>query len=67
MTFPSDARIYVAGHRGLVGSAVWRALEQRGCTNVIGRSRAELDLRDPLAVLSFFREQRPEYVVLAAA
>lgn len=64
---PLDARIHVAGHRGLVGSAVWRHLEGRGHTALIGRSSAELDLRDRDAVFRFYREQRPEYVVLAAA
>lgn len=64
---PLDARIHVAGHRGLVGSAIWRHLEGRGHTALIGRSSAELDLRDRDAVLRFYREQRPEYVVLAAA
>lgn len=64
---PLDARIHVAGHRGLVGSAVWRHLEARGHTALIGRSSAELDLRDRDAVFRFYREQRPEYVVLAAA
>src|SRR6476619_7520216 len=64
---PLDARIHVAGHRGLVGSAVWRHLQGRGHTALIGRSSAELDLRDREAVFRFYREQRPEYVVLAAA
>lgn len=64
---PLDARIHVAGHRGLVGSAVWRHLEERGHTALIGRSSAELDLRDRDAVFRFYREERPEYVVLAAA
>lgn len=64
---PLDARIHVAGHRGLVGSAVWRHLEGRGHTALIGRSSAELDLRDRDAVFRFYREQHPEYVVLAAA
>lgn len=64
---PLDARIHVAGHRGLVGSAVWRHLEGRGHTALIGCSSAELDLRDRDAVFRFYREQRPEYVVLAAA
>lgn len=64
---PLDARIHVAGHRGLVGSAVWRHLEGRGHTALIGHSSAELDLRDRDAVFRFYREQRPEYVVLAAA
>ncbi len=61
------ARIHVAGHRGLVGSAVWRHLERSGFPNVIGRSSAELDLRDRAAVDTFYEEVRPEYVVLAAA
>jgi GDP-L-fucose synthase len=64
---PLDAPFYVAGHRGLVGSAVWRHLQQRGHTSLIGRTSAELDLRDHDAVDAFFDEVRPEYVVLAAA
>ena len=64
---PLDAPFYVAGHRGLVGSAIWRHLEERGHTALIGRTRAELDLRDRNAVDAFFDEVRPEYVVLAAA
>lgn len=62
-----DAAIYVAGHRGLVGSAVVRRLEAEGFTNVLVRTRAELDLRDGAAVEAFFAEHRPEYVVSAAA
>lgn len=61
------SKIYVAGHRGLVGSAIVRALETKGYTNVIGRSHAELDLLDPVAVRQFFDEEQPEYVFLAAA
>jgi GDP-L-fucose synthase len=64
---PLDARIHVAGHRGLVGSAVWRHLEGRGHTGLIGRSSKALDLRDRDAVFDFYRAERPEYVVLAAA
>lgn len=64
---PLDARIHVAGHRGLVGSAVWRHLEQRGHTALIGRSSKELDLRDREAVFDFYAQERPDYVVLAAA
>jgi len=64
---PLDASFYVAGHRGLVGSAIWRHLEQRGHTALIGRTSSELDLRDRRAVDHFFDEVRPEYVVLAAA
>ena len=64
---PLGAKIYVAGHHGLVGSAIWRALEARGYKNLIGRRSSELDLRDPSAVDVFFAQQRPEYVFLAAA
>ena len=64
---PKDTKIYVAGHRGLVGSAIMRNLQQRGYTNVIGRTHAELDLLDPVAVERFFDDERPEMVVLAAA
>jgi GDP-L-fucose synthase len=62
-----DARIYVAGHRGLVGSAILRALEARGCTQLITRTSRELDLRDQAAVRAFYAAERPEYVFLAAA
>lgn len=62
-----DSKIYVAGHRGLVGSAIKRNLEKRGFTNVIGRTHAELDLLDPVAVREFFDRERPDAVVLAAA
>jgi GDP-L-fucose synthase len=61
------ARIYVSGHKGMVGSAVWRALETRGYSELIGRNTAELDLRDQLAVNRFFQEVRPEVVINAAA
>jgi GDP-L-fucose synthase len=62
-----DARVYVAGHRGLVGSALMRALAARGFTNLIVRTSAELDLRRQEAVEAFFKKERPEYVFLAAA
>jgi len=62
-----DARIFVAGHRGLVGSAVCRALEIRGFDNVLTRSQDEFDLRDAAQVDAFFRVERPDYVILAAA
>lgn len=62
-----DAKIYVAGHRGLVGSATVRALKRHGYTNIVGRTHAELDLMDTLAVKDFFEKEKPEYVVLAAA
>ena len=62
-----ESRIYVAGHRGLVGSAIVRRLEQEGYRNLLMRTREELDLKDSRAVDEFFAEQRPEYVFLAAA
>src|SRR5436190_4628059 len=60
-------KIYIAGHSGLVGSALLRLLKERGFTNLITRSRAEVDLRDERAVRDFFAEDRPEVVILAAA
>jgi len=62
-----DAKIYVAGHRGLVGSAIVRRLKAEGYENLLVRTSAELDLRDQAAVAEFFRKERPEYVFLAAA
>ena len=62
-----DSRVFVAGHRGLVGLAIVRRLETLGCGNLLVRSRSELDLRDQTAVDDFFREHRPEFVYLAAA
>lgn len=62
-----SARTYVAGHRGLVGSAVWRHLLSAGFTDLVGQTSTELDLRDRDAARRFFTEQRPRYVVLAAA
>ena len=62
-----DAKIYVAGHRGLVGSAIFHNLQQKGYTRVIGRTHQELDLLDAQAVRRFFDEENPEYVILAAA
>ena len=62
-----DSKIYVAGHRGLVGSAIWKNLESKGYTNLIGRTHKELDLMDAVAVKKFFDDEQPEYVVLAAA
>jgi GDP-L-fucose synthase len=64
---PRDARVYVAGHRGLVGSAIWRHLESLGRTDLLGRTSAELDLRDRAAVDAFFDAERPSHVILAAA
>ncbi|MDN3619144.1 GDP-L-fucose synthase [Polaribacter undariae] len=62
-----DTKIYIAGHRGMVGSAVWRALEKKGYTNLIGKSSAELDLKNQEAVLDFYRKEKPEVVIDAAA
>ena len=61
------SKIYVAGHKGLVGSAIWNNLLQRGYTNLVGRSHKELDLTDQYAVKKFFDEEQPDAVVLAAA
>ncbi len=61
------SKIYVAGHKGLVGSALWKILTEKGYSNLIGRSSSELDLRDALAVKLFFEQEKPEYVILAAA
>ncbi len=63
----SGSRIFVAGHRGLVGSAICRSLRSQGFTNLVLRTRAELDLRNQAAVQHFFQESRPEFVFLAAA
>ncbi|MEW7977959.1 MAG: GDP-L-fucose synthase [Candidatus Sedimenticola endophacoides] len=64
---PSDAKIYIAGHRGLVGSAIVRQLRGRGFHNLLTRTHGELDLTDQAATRAFFHDQRPEYVILAAA
>lgn len=62
-----SATFYVAGHRGLVGSAVWRKLETEGFTDLVGRTSTELDLKERDAVFTFFADIKPRYVVLAAA
>ena len=62
-----NAKIYVAGHRGLVGSAIWKNLKNKGYTNLIGRTHTELDLRNTQEVNTFFEKEKPEYVFLAAA
>ena len=67
MALDKSSKIYVAGHHGLVGSAIWNNLLQRGYTNLVGRSHKELDLTDQIAVRKFFDEERPDAVVLAAA
>ena len=60
-------KIYIAGHRGMVGSAVWRALESKGYINLVGKTSAELDLRNQQAVLDFYATEKPEVVIDAAA
>lgn len=62
-----SAKIYIAGHRGMVGSAVWRALEKKGYTNLIGKTSKELDLKNELEVLSFLKEEKPVAIIDAAA
>lgn len=63
----NNSKIYVAGHRGLVGSAIVRELKKKGYTNIIGKTHSELDLMDTSAVEEFFKTEKPEYVFLAAA
>lgn len=63
---PND-KIYIAGHRGMVGSAIWRRLERAGFNNLIGRTSAQLDLKNQAAVQDFFEKERPDHVFLAAA
>jgi len=67
MSWSNESRVYVAGHRGLVGSAIWRELTRRGFSDLIGRTHSELDLLDSSATKSFFENERPEFVFLAAA
>ena len=62
-----SAKIYIAGHRGMVGSAVWRVLDQKGYSNLIGKTSDELDLRNQQGVLDFFKEEKPDVVIDAAA
>ena len=63
----TDSKIYIAGHRGMVGSAIMRNLQKKGYTNIVTRTSAELDLRNQQAVADFFEKEKPEYVFLAAA
>jgi GDP-L-fucose synthase len=63
----ADSKVYVAGHRGLAGSAIMRRLDREGCKRIVTRSHAELDLTDQAAVIRFFADERPDYVFLAAA
>jgi len=62
-----NTKIYIAGHRGMVGSAVWRALENKGFTNLLGKTSKELDLKNQAAVTEFFKSEQPEIVIDAAA
>lgn len=61
------SKIYIAGHKGMVGSAVWRALEAKGYSNLLGKTSAELDLRNQLAVTDFYKKEQPDVVIDAAA
>jgi GDP-L-fucose synthase len=63
----SNPKIYIAGHRGMVGSAIVRELERKGYTNLVCRTRQELDLTNQLAVQNFFNQEKPDQVYLAAA
>ncbi|MEO7298552.1 MAG: NAD-dependent epimerase/dehydratase family protein, partial [Verrucomicrobiota bacterium] len=67
MQLSKNARIYVAGHRGLAGSAIWRELVGQGFKNLIGKTHRELDLLDTNSVKSFFAKEKPEYAFIAAA
>jgi GDP-L-fucose synthase len=60
-------KIYIAGHRGMVGSAVWRALKEKGYTNLLGKTSSELDLRNQIEVNLFFEQHKPDAVIIAAA
>ena len=66
-SIPKDSKIYIAGHRGMVGSAVWRALETKGYTNLIGKTSRELDLRNQQAVIDFIDVEKPDIIVDSAA
>ncbi|MES2986087.1 MAG: GDP-L-fucose synthase [Patescibacteria group bacterium] len=63
----SDSKIFVCGHKGMVGSGIWKELEHQGYTNLVGKTHTELDLLDSVAVKNFFEVEKPEYVILAAA
>ena len=67
MNLKQTTKIYIAGHRGMVGSAVWRALESKGYSNLIGKTSAELDLRNQQTVTDFYKKEQPEVVIDAAA
>lgn len=67
MSLGKDTKIYIAGHQGMVGSAIWRVLAAHGYTSLIGKTSKELDLRDQKSVLDFFSDEEPEIVIDAAA
>jgi len=67
MEMAPDSRVYVAGHRGLAGSAIWRELHRQGFSRLVGRTHAELELLDTAAVRGFYAREKPEYVFIAAA
>ena len=62
-----SSKIYIAGHKGMVGSAIWRTLELKGYSNLIGKTSSELDLRDQMAVNNFYKKEKPDIVIDAAA
>ncbi len=66
-TITKNSKIYIAGHRGMVGSAIWRALEAKGYTNLIGKTSKELDLRNQQAVYDFVKQEAPQVIIDAAA
>ena len=67
MSLPRDSKIFIAGHQGMVGRALWSTLEANGFTHLIGRTHAELDLRDASATDSFLKEEKPDVILIAAA
>jgi len=67
MNLKKISKIYIAGHQGMVGSAVWRALASKGYSNLIGKTSTELDLRNQQAVINFYKKEQPEVVIDAAA
>ena len=67
MLLDNKTKIYIAGHKGMVGSAIWRALESRGYTNLIGKTSVEVDLRKQQDVLDFYNRENPKVVIDAAA
>ena len=67
MSIHKNQKIYIAGHRGMVGSAIWKALQKKGYTNLVGKTSSELDLKNQKEVQAFFETEKPEIVVDAAA